>query len=351
MAKVEYYALNQSPLYGLRSRKKLADLIGIEISQVNLLLRLDNYKVWPMPRKRSEVIAGFPAPRKQRMIQEPKSIMYAVHKRLADLLSRIERPAYLYSATKTKSYVGNAKAHQNNFNAVKVDIKNFYGSVSRDRVKKFFEKDLHCAPDVAHLISRICCFNEALPTGSPLSPILSYFACQNMFNEISEHAAIAGINFTLYVDDMFFSGENAVKDFSLDIIRILKKNGFIGHKIAYFSPGAAKIITGVAVFQDRLAMPNKRSMRIRRFELTFARSLPYEDMRIIGSTLIGQYREGERVQPGLKSKAAHIENRLSVLLAERQATRRATQKRRLSLRRSSSTFNKLRQHLEAQSSA
>src|SRR4051812_29293602 len=76
----------------------------------------ENYKLFTITNE-----AG-----KARAIQWPKRRLQAVHARVHTLLSRVEVPAYLYSAVKGKSYVSNAAAHDPMMPTVKIDIKKFF---------------------------------------------------------------------------------------------------------------------------------------------------------------------------------------------------------------------------------
>jgi RNA-directed DNA polymerase len=140
--------LNQSPLYALGSKARLCDLLGIGTRDLRLLLSLENYKEWPAKQKLAEKLANIPA--KARRIQEPKTLLRLLHKRLALLLDRLEKPDFLYSARKGRSYLSNATQHQSDGSAIRVDIKSFYPSVRQRVVKSFFEDQLRMAPDVAH---------------------------------------------------------------------------------------------------------------------------------------------------------------------------------------------------------
>ncbi len=307
------YALDQSPFYRLTSKRKLAALLELPLRDLRFLIALaDNYRAWDLPQKRQDVLAGMPA-KKERKIQQPKPLLGAIHKRIAVLLSRIQKPRFVYSATRGVSYADNARRHMNSDRGIKVDIKDFYQTIRPKQVRDFFEYELKCAPDIAHLLSQICCVNNSLPTGSALSPILSYFACSRMFSQIASQAESRNLVFTLYVDDMMFSGEEATRDFSAVIVRVLAGHGFIGHKISYFPPGTAKVITGVAVWADRVSLPRRRYRKMRLFQKAFWRTNTFDEAQLLGNTLIGQFREAERLHPGSKKHAKPIEDRLDLM--------------------------------------
>lgn len=312
MARMLSYQLDQSPLYRLKSKRKLAALLEVPLKDLLFLLGLENYRNWVKAQKPSEVLAGL-KPSKERWIQQPRPLVRALHKRLAAFLGRIQKPDFVYSATKGRSYVDNAKQHKDGKRAVKVDVKSFYPSVKQKAVREFFARDLQCSPDVAHLLSRICCADGFLPTGSAVSPVLSYFACSPLFLRIAELATAHGLVFTLYVDDMVFSGDGATREFSRRVVRELARCGFVGHKISYFPPAKPKIITGVAVWSDAIGIPYKRQMRIRAFEEAFRKTTIAADAKILGATLLGQYREAERLQSGSRSRATPVQQRLDGL--------------------------------------
>lgn len=309
------YPVDQSPLYKVTSKRKLAELLKLSVRDIRYLASLtDNYRQWEMPQKRQEILAGLAA-KKPRVIQQPKPLLDAVHRRISDLLSRIQKPSFVFSATKGLDYVDNARRHMNPHRGVKVDIKDFYPSVRSRLVRKFFEKRLHCAPDVAELLTKICCFGEHLATGSSVSPLLSYFACSELFARIERLASQRQLVFTLYVDDMMFSGEEATRMFASEVVRELAAHGFIGHKISYFPAGTVKVVTGVAVWSDRVSLPMSRYKRMRRYSAAFRRSTGYEDARLLATTLMGQYREAERLHAGMHTHARRIESRLTIMRA------------------------------------
>lgn len=353
MAAAKVYPINQSPLYKLTSKKRLADVLQISLADLLFIASLkENYREWELKQKRQEQLAGLRPPSKARMIQQPKAVMNAVQKRLAGILSKIAKPDFVYSATKCRSYFDNADAHRSQFPAIKIDIKDFYQSVKQSAVKDFFEKEMRCEPDVAHLLAKLCCVRGFLPTGGPISPVLSYFACSPMFRRIASAADEAGLTFTLYVDDMVFSGEGADREFLKKIWRDLSANKLIGHKVAYFAPNQPKVITGAAVFADRVEIPHKRQKRIRFFERAFWRTQDPDEIEVLGKTLLGQYREAERIQTGSRTRAKPVQERIDATRALRFAdltevavAKPKPRRRKVVLKRSKKLLSSLRERV------
>lgn len=299
--------LHESPLYRLTSKKKLAALFGVKVADIKFLRKLDgNYRVWPLKQKHQDVLAGMPVSDKVRMVQQPKPTLDAFQRRLAKFLGAIEKPDYVYSATKKRSYLENALVHRHSQPALKVDIRSFYPSVKRRAVKSFFEEQLGCAEDVAHVLSELCCHEGKLPTGSALSPVLSYFSCAPMFARIAALADAKGLRFTLYVDDMVFSGTGLDDEFLAQVLNELNREGYSGHKVRFYKAKRPKVITGAVVWPSRVDVPHKRRWKMRLYERALKVAKP-EDKAILGRALLGQYRESSRINPSFKVAASRLQ--------------------------------------------
>ena len=315
MPSTRLYHVNQSPLFRLSSRKRLALLLGISVRNLELLVQFqpENFRRWSLGQTERDRLIGLPKKLKKRDIQQPKFALHAIHRKLALLLSRIEKPDFVYSATKGRSYVDNALQHKNDFPCVKVDIKEFYPSVKLAHVRRFYKEEMECADDVAHLLAVLCCSGRSLATGSAVSPALSFFACKGMFDDIAQLARERDLIFTLYVDDMVFSGAGATLAFAEEVRRLLARQGFVGHKIVRYRANAVKVVTGVAVANNFVDLPNSRQRKIRMAVDAFARVKARDELKILGTSLIGQYREAEHVRPGMKFMANAVKARLDSL--------------------------------------
>ena len=109
-----YYDLNQSPLYKLTTKRKLAALFNISTKELlTLASREDNYRVFQINRSSG----------KPRTVEVPKPHLERVHHRLFLLLSRITPPQFLHSGVKGRSYITNAEVNIGAHRLVKLDIK------------------------------------------------------------------------------------------------------------------------------------------------------------------------------------------------------------------------------------
>lgn len=188
--------IEQSVLFGQSSRKRLAQLIDWS-DRVGALeafaRRSDNYQPYAKKKPNGKV----------RMIEPPQPTMMRLHSHVFGMLSKIQTPPYLHSGVKGKSYLTNAAQHAGVHGAtITMDLEEFYVSTKWGHIYRFFHKDLRCSPDFSALLARICCFENHLPTGSPASQLLAFFAHRKMFEEVNQFVTSRGGVFTVYVDDL-----------------------------------------------------------------------------------------------------------------------------------------------------
>ncbi len=240
-----------SPFYKLKSKKKLAVLLCVNIRDFSVLKKDEgNYSFFEQLSKKG----------KPRKIQKPLEKLDIVHTRIASLLSRISLPEYLHSGKKTCSNVTNARAHLNNEKMMTTDIKAFFPSTTRAMIFSFFYSVMKMSCDVADILSHICTCHDHLPTGSRISMPLAYFANSRMFGEIHELCLRLNIKMTVYVDDLTFSGANVNRLFCAVTRKIISKHGHIMHptKTKLYSKDKAKLVTGVIVLGGHLKVRNEQ---------------------------------------------------------------------------------------------
>lgn len=244
------YPLQDSRLYKIIGKGQLETLLGIRLKYLDRLLSPSNYRVWVNENERE--------------IQQPINLLGQVHKRIGDLLSRIEVPDYVYSQ-KGRSYVDNARQHIGNVPLGKTDISKFYPSTTRNMVWRMFSQDFKCAHDIADILADICCYQQKhLPTGSALSGRVAFFAAQKMFDEIYETTTTTSNKMTLYVDDIILSGQDVTKTLLCEVRQAVRRHGLKtkNSKTKTFSANMPKMVTGVVVVGNDVRLPNSRHKKI-----------------------------------------------------------------------------------------
>ncbi len=243
--------LNQSILYKCKSKKTITTLLGLqanEFSNINQIIKYNNFEIIKNNKKRE--------------ITEPDARLKLIQTKILKLLTPIDRPDWLISGEKGKSYVDNARRHQASSYTLTIDIKSFYPNCKRENVYSFFSNKLFMIGDIAKLCTDIVTYNGVVPTGCPTSQIIAYYAYENMFLELAEVSKVFNCTYSVYVDDLTFSSTQPfdVHKLKANIFATLKK---YGHKpsikiIRYFGIHQSKTITGVIITPDhRLVAPNK----------------------------------------------------------------------------------------------
>lgn len=258
MSHKKQYSLDQCALYKCRSPMRLEKVLKTEVGDLANISKLINYNNFNIEKNSLGEI---------RSIQSPSRHLKTIQKRILKLLQKIERPDWLISGEKGKSFIDNGKAHLNARYALTVDIESFYGNCTREYVYSFFYKRMHMPRDVAGIITDIVTYQNSIPTGTPTSQMISYYAYEDMFNEINEVANKYNCTFTLYVDDMSFSSRDYFKHCSLrsEVDIILRKYGhrLKSRKIKFYGKNQSKIITGTIVTPNNtLEVPNKNQKKI-----------------------------------------------------------------------------------------
>lgn len=266
------YHINQCALYKVGSKAKLAQILGISVASLLAIVKKPRYREFLLPE---EVCPFTGKITKERWVQEPLGELRAIHERLRKLLMRVSPPAYAHAAVKGRSYRTNAEAHMTSKMVATFDITKFYPSTSDSAVFSFFCKGLCCPGDIAAMLATLVCYPPrssdgklGLPTGSPLSPVLSVYANKTLFDALEKIALANGLKFTCYVDDLTFSGDSlpgGLKDIVASAIRRY------GHKMAekktrIFNASQAKHVTGVVLAGNTLVVPYGRFKKARRIE-------------------------------------------------------------------------------------
>lgn len=276
------YPIHDSPLYKIVGLGQLEQRLHIKINNLDKLMA-NNYRVWKNSNKRE--------------IQCPLGKLNQVHTHIGRLLGRIETPTYVHSK-KSRSYVTNANQHKGNIPLAKTDISKFYPSTTRKMVWEMFVNQFKCAKHVADILADICCYQQKhIPTGSPISGRIAFFASMDLFNKVDAYCKKEGCHFTLYVDDLTISGRNATKFLINEVRKIVRLNGLKAkrNKTQTFSAFSVKTVTGVIIRGSESLLPNKRHKSIADTRHLLLQAQNLYDKRELKASLNGKLREAKQI--------------------------------------------------------
>ncbi|MBQ8298863.1 MAG: RNA-directed DNA polymerase [Clostridia bacterium] len=304
------YALEQSPLYRMRNKKKLATLLGISTNYLMQEHGQDYYK-FSRPKPNGDGTRNFTVPSDE--------LKYA-QKKLCRLLSRIQTPDWVISGKKNHSYITNAEKHIENTFVKTMDISKFYDSSERKYVYRMFKETFKMAEDIAWLMTELVMYENMLPTGSPSSQLIVYWAYCDMFNEINQIANERACIFTLYVDDMTFSSKTPItKELRQEVCNQLKKYGLIAKskKDHYYQGNTVKVITGVGINDgQKVVLNNKRKRILEQFEKCKTSNKIYDIEKLNGMLCALRQIEPE-IFPEIYNYIKHYDSELKLMARNR----------------------------------
>ena len=147
---------------------------------------------------------------------------------------------------------------------LKLDIRDFFGSITFPLVLGRGFPAAYFPQEVRTLLTSLCCFHQHLPQGAPTSPSLSNLVMKPFDAHMLAWCGERGISYTRYCDDMTFSG-----DFKPASV-IGKTTGFLEtmgmelnrEKTVISSQAERQTVTGITVNQVcQLPRDTRRKLR------------------------------------------------------------------------------------------
>lgn len=265
--------LKSCKIYKLKRKRDLFYLLGIN-GKSEYMKIVNSYSPYIANKNKKRLI-------------EPTSVvkLKKVQKNIQLLLKDIEFDENIFSGISGRSYVDNGRYHLGCKYVVALDISKFFPNTSREKVYNFFKNELLTSSDVAKILTDLCTINidgisenkasvieymkenkirciKHIPTGSPISCILSYLVNYNMFDEITTLVNKYKCKISIYVDDIVISSKDKInKKLINEVIAKIRKNGYKiqKKKLKYYNYNEFKRVTGNIISKDGkvLVIPNK----------------------------------------------------------------------------------------------
>lgn len=285
----KYHNERDSAFFRLRSKNNLARLLFSSEKKLSDIAREDGlYKDFEKLKKNGK---------DTRTVSAPRADLKAVQSRISDLLMRIRPPDWLFSPVKGRSYVDNARPHANAASVRLLDIEDFFPSCTGNKVVWFFKERMECSPDVVAILKGIVTKDDALPQGSPCSPILAYLCYIDMWEEIESLVNKAECDLSVYADDLTISGEKVPEKMIWGIKQILKRHGHSYHagkeRKKWHKPAE---VTGVIVRGDGLLLvPNRQHQATAKIRKKLASKCSIEERAALQAQLLGRESQMKQI--------------------------------------------------------
>jgi retron-type reverse transcriptase len=216
-----------------------------------------HYRIFSIPKKNGVREIAEPLP-------ELKKEQQDILKWLAE---RGIRPSkYAHGFTKRKSIKTNADLHTGKAIVVRVDLEDFFPSISRTRVLYSLVK-LGLDKETASYIAEKCTLDDYLPQGAPTSPFLANLVAKKLDYRLAgyinkNHHRYNG-SYTRYADDLCFSSNYPKLNECIPaIFYIIKSEGFEvnNKKTRIMRINHRQTVTGVVVNEKPNIAREKRRL-------------------------------------------------------------------------------------------
>jgi len=239
-------------------------------------------------RERQPHYVTFSIPKRsggKRLIMAPKRRLKAIQRRLLQLLvEKLPVSEHAHAFRCGKSIRTGAQPHVGKRSILKLDLKDFFPSVTFTRVRGLLIACGYCFP-VASTLAVLMTESERQPVavdgqifhvpvgerhcvqGAPTSPGICNALLLKLDRRLNGFARKNGLTYTRYADDLSFSGDldrAKAGRARLVITRIVSEEGFAIHpdKTRFMGRGNRQIVTGVVVNQT-LGLSRQQRRRLR----------------------------------------------------------------------------------------
>ena len=152
----------------------------------------------------------------KRSISAPYPDLMNLQRRLSDLLQICIREINVvrniesvlsHGFRQKHSIITNATIHRNKRYVFNIDLENFFGTINFGRVRGFFirNRNFDLNPNVATVLAQIACHENALPQGSPCSPVISNLIGHLLDIRLAALSNQVSCSYSRYADDLTFS--------------------------------------------------------------------------------------------------------------------------------------------------
>lgn len=147
------------------------------------------------------------------------------HNILNNCLYGLSVSSYVKSYQRGISLKDNAYPHQNKKIILKMDIKDYFTSITFEELYKVLPNTIF-PQSIKVLLLKLCTYNDYLPQGSPTSPMLSNLVLKNFDNYIGKYCERKNISYTRYSDDLTFSRDFNAREITNKVKAFLEELGY-----------------------------------------------------------------------------------------------------------------------------
>ncbi len=186
---------------------------------------------------------------KWRHIDNPTDALKSLQSRIYHaILQTLPFDEQVLGGIKGRSTRDNAAVHVDAPTLVTIDIKSCFPNINDRAIYDVFRNTLLYSGEIADLMTKLTTFQHRLPQGAPTSSVLANLVLLPLHREIAKIASVYGLDWTMYVDDIAFSGQHA-REAIEPTVAALKRMGHSvrAAKVTVMTAGEQQKLTGIIV--------------------------------------------------------------------------------------------------------
>ncbi len=211
-------------MLGFQSIEGLANALKMEVADI--LLAVKASETHPNPQI-AELTAIDPK-RRPRDVIAVKGELRIFQSKLHRLLQqRILPSKYCFGSVLGRNLKQHVQLHIGNCYVLKMDVADFYPSISSNRVFRFFLYECACSPKVSHVLTRLCTHDYHLALGLITSPTIANSMLRRFDSSVGELCDQYSSRYSRWVDDITISSRWNLKESKIveRVCEIMKCNG------------------------------------------------------------------------------------------------------------------------------
>lgn len=206
------------------------------------------------------------ANRRFRTIMEPDPALKSLQRSILRWLMarRIRASKYAHGFVKGRSTTTNAALHVGKRVVVRIDIQDFFPTITERQVKYALTREGLLSDDAAR-IADLCTVEGKLPQGAPTSPFLSNMIFRVLDYRLAGLAKKWGATYSRYADDLIFSSDrDDLQAIYHPVASILEEDGFEVNpdKFRVYRSTRRQRVTGIVV-NHHPTLPRESRRRLR----------------------------------------------------------------------------------------
>ena len=262
----------------LYDAEQLAGFLGISRGELNDIVNhiQKEYKETRLPKKDGTYRSLCVPSIRPRFCQDPIK---------EKILPQLPVSKFATAYQKGSTTRGNAEPHIGKKFLLKLDITDFFGSITFEQVQRTAFNTRYVSRQVGYLLTSLCCKDDSLPQGAATSPALSNIVMYRFDNYIGRWCSQRQIAYTRYCDDMTFSSDRPLYGVYQKVKKMLFEMGFELNeaKTHFISNADRQTVTGLVV-NEKLSIPSSYKRNLRQ-EIYYTLKFGIEDSIVHGNRL------------------------------------------------------------------